>query len=454
MTTSFANYHRLVVNLKYARQRLFTIRKKSMPPVKTYLLVLFMLFVTIDSRCCGQTGACCIGNGIGCSVVSTVLCGEVKGRYMGHNSVCARSGCSVTVPSRLVDSTIVADIYINVGPMTLVRGNVSVRTASTNGLGTPYGPVVTGFIDSGTASSALVVDSSRSFADSLLAIPCSRTMGSSIGAVTLVPGVYCFPEQAQIANKITLSGPGTYIFKVFYNMIWSSGVSMELANGAKSCDVHWIVGQSLTMNSNLIIGEVIVRGNVNIAHTNIIGRLVSTTQGHTLNGVTVDSCRSKLWPSSGSVTDGRPNVLAISSVCQSRINSTTCLTYFSYENKGTYPILIDSVHTQPGCDCYFGEQQTQYFKNGSELWYARCYHECARETFFSVSTSVGLIVPQYSITNTTCLGACSTGLYSCSNTMPHECLNGVFDRHPSVCSNANNTDATNSTASGGWQMCR
>ena len=58
------------------------------------------------------------------------------------------------------------------------------------------------------------------------------TLGTSPGAVTLAPGVYCFASSAQLTGTLTLSGNGVYIFQIGSTFTSASGASVLMVNGA------------------------------------------------------------------------------------------------------------------------------------------------------------------------------------------------------------------------------
>lgn len=71
------------------------------------------------------------------------------------------------------------------------------------------------------------------------------------------PGVYC-TDGAVTAANITLSGAGTYIFRIAGALDTTAGDSITLTNGASACDVFWTPTAATTLGANTnFIGNVI-----------------------------------------------------------------------------------------------------------------------------------------------------------------------------------------------------
>src|SRR5258708_3071190 len=89
----------------------------------------------------------------------------------------------------------------------------------------------------------------------LVAQPCGttltgKTLGTSPGAVTLSPGVYCLNSSAQLTGTLTLNGSGVYVFKMGTRLTTVSNSSVVLAKGAPAGNVFWQVGSSATLGTN------------------------------------------------------------------------------------------------------------------------------------------------------------------------------------------------------------
>jgi hypothetical protein len=112
-----------------------------------------------------------------------------------------------------------------------------------------------------------------------------KTLGTSPGAVTLTPGVYCFNSSAQLTGALTLNGSGVYIFKMGTTLTTASKSSVVLAKGATAGNVFWQVGSSATLGTNTVfVGSILA----NISDTvttgaSVTGRVFALTGAVTLS---------------------------------------------------------------------------------------------------------------------------------------------------------------------------
>jgi len=113
-----------------------------------------------------------------------------------------------------------------------------------------------------------------------------KTLGTSPGAVTLSPGVYCFASSAQLTGTLTLSGSGAYIFKIGTTLTTASKSSVVLAKGATAGNVFWQVGSSATLGTNTAFeGSILanIRDTVTTG-ASVTGRVFALTGAVTLSG--------------------------------------------------------------------------------------------------------------------------------------------------------------------------
>jgi hypothetical protein len=135
-----------------------------------------------------------------------------------------------------------ASTVTNAGP-TVIVGNLGVSpgTATT---GFPPGTISGGTIHSDDpAATSAQADAHTAYA-AILADTCGPNLsgfilGTSVGATTLVPGVYCFASSAQLTGTLTLSGAGTYIFQIGSTVITATNSAVVLTNGASAANVFW-----------------------------------------------------------------------------------------------------------------------------------------------------------------------------------------------------------------------
>ena len=154
---------------------------------------------------------------------------------------------------------------------------------------------LTGAIHSADDAAASAQGDAATAYGNLSAKPCDRTFGTvqELSGITLTPGVYCFPSSAQISGgDLTLSGPGTFIFKVSSTFITSTGSAVVLSGGANCGNIYWLVGSSSTLGGP-------VSGNI-IAYTSIgfnpgatlAGRAIALNAAVTMSGQnSVTPCR-------------------------------------------------------------------------------------------------------------------------------------------------------------------
>ena len=218
--------------------------------------------------------------------------------------------------------SVLSGTYSNTSPGTTLNGDLGYTTPPASP------PTVNGTthvadatynqagIDQGTALSALNSQ------------PCTFTFApgaidlaadTSHGAVgTYAPGVYCISGAASIggAGTITLSGAGTYIFRMTGAFTTTANSVVAVAGGGSACNVWWTPGAATTLGANSTFGGTVIDASgITIGSTVIwsgralaFGGTVSTDR----DTVSSSSCAasgtgSGVNATTGTKTPGLPN---------------------------------------------------------------------------------------------------------------------------------------------------
>jgi len=165
----------------------------------------------------------------------------------------------------------------NAGGTTVITGNVGSPSQTTT-------PVIAGAFQ--TYYTGAFLDTA--FADLELAItdanlrPCTVTFPGNIdlGGLPLTPGVYCATGTMNITGKLTLDGPGVYIFTSTQTLNTVANSEVELINGATADNVTWVPVGATTLGANSIFkGSILGRAaaiTVGDNTTLLNGRVLST----------------------------------------------------------------------------------------------------------------------------------------------------------------------------------
>jgi hypothetical protein len=200
----------------------------------------------------------------------------------------ARAQSAPTLASAQGFAVLGATTVTNTGA-TPVKGDLGV-SPGTAVTGFPPGTVTGGTIHAGDATAAAAhADADTAYA-ALVAQPCGTNLsglilGTSPGAVTLTPGVYCFGATAQLTGTLTLSGNGVYIFQIGSTLTTATNSSVVLTNGAMAANVFWQVGTSATIGTGTVfVGSILaeVSDTVNTG-ASVDGRIFALTGAVTLD---------------------------------------------------------------------------------------------------------------------------------------------------------------------------
>jgi Ice-binding-like len=185
---------------------------------------------------------------------------------------------------------------------TVVTGDLGVSP----GTAVTGSPTVTGgTIHANDATAVAAQADAHTAYNALVAEPCGtdltgRTLGTSPGAVTLSPGVYCFPgTSAQLTGILTLSGNGVYVFQIGSTLTTATSSSVVLTNGAKAASVFWQVGSSATFGTGTaFVGSLLALVSATVTTgTSVDGRVFALTGAVTMdtNAITAAASGVGRW---------------------------------------------------------------------------------------------------------------------------------------------------------------
>jgi len=229
-----------------------------------------------------------------------------------------------------------ASTVTNAGP-TVVVGDLGV-SPGTAVTGFPPGTISGGTIHSNDPSASSAQADAHTAYNDLLAESCGTNLsglilGTSAGATTLVPGIYCFASSAQLTGTLTLSGAGPYIFQIGSTLTTATNSAVALTNGATAANVFWQVGSSATLGVNsVVVGSVLAAVSITVdSGTNVEGRVFALGAAVTLdsNALALSQNRQFLVesnstePSAGFATNSDPNATVqctVSSPCAQQLS--------------------------------------------------------------------------------------------------------------------------------------
>ena len=216
------------------------------------------------------------------------------------------SGASAATNPSLGDTAtfgILSSTYTNTASGTTIHGDLGYTT------GPAVAPTVTAttYADTGIYSQA-GIDQGSALAE-LNSQPCTFTFpagavdlatDTSHGAIGVyAPGVYCTTatSAASVGTAgITLTGNGTYIFRVNGALTTVANSSVSFASGASACDVFWTPTAATTLGAtSTFLGTDVDASGITIGSTvNWTGRALAFggTVSTTSDTMTVPSCAS------------------------------------------------------------------------------------------------------------------------------------------------------------------
>lgn len=194
----------------------------------------------------------------------------------------------------------------------VLSGSTATNTGSTtiNGdLGVWPGSEVTGFPPGVITGTLHVGDAAAQQAQSDATIAYLDLEGRScdvdltstdLGGLTLVPGVYCFSDSAQLTGQLTLDAQNNanafFIFQIGSTLTTASNSSVLLINSSDTCNVFWQVGSSATLGiSTAFAGNILALASVTLnTSTDVSGRTLAQNGAVTMdtNDISIANCDS------------------------------------------------------------------------------------------------------------------------------------------------------------------
>lgn len=220
---------------------------------------------------------------------------------------------AATSPSLEKASTygVLSSTYSDTSGATTINGDVGFTTPPATapaGIHTYYGsevPYATAGIDQGNALTSLASQACTfTFASGPINLATDTTHGP-IGVYT--PGVYCSDGAVNVAGPITLSGSGTYIFRVVGALTSTDGATITYT-GVSACDVFWTPTEATTLAANTtFVGTIIDDAGITFgANSTLYGRALAfggtvTTDTNTITVPTCTAASSETTTTSSSV---------------------------------------------------------------------------------------------------------------------------------------------------------
>ena len=253
----------------------------------------------------------------------------------------AVSGQAPSLGGAATFAVLAATTVTNTG-LTIVSGNLGVSPGTAV---TGFGPGViqNGAIYSGSGSLAGPAEASAATAYNNLvdtvAQPCvpannlsGKVLGVDVGAVTLVPGIYCFDTSAQLTTTLTLDDGGdpnaVFIFQIGTTITTASYAQVVMSSGGRGTNVFWAIGTSATFGTyGTFLGNVIADTSITMTTgVNTVGRMFAIH-----GAVTMDTNNVDALPASAV-----PNVTLTASVSPTGLvpPGTDLVYIFSFSNGG------------------------------------------------------------------------------------------------------------------------
>lgn len=139
--------------------------------------------------------------------------------------------------------------------------------------------VITGVQNKGNAIAQLAQNDLTAAYNQLAGLPCTATITTNLGGLTLLPGVYCANTSIGITGNLFLDGNGdpnaNFVFKAGSTLITAGNV--VLINMAQAKNVYFQVGSSATLGTaSQIQGNILALTSITLVdNANLIGRALA-----------------------------------------------------------------------------------------------------------------------------------------------------------------------------------
>lgn len=286
---------------------------------------------------------------------------------------------------------ILASTYTNTVGGTTISGDLGYTTGPAMAPtvnGTTYSPPSSKYSSAGIDQAAALVN--------LNSQPCSHTFPA--GAVNLAtdtshgaigvyaPGVYCTTAASAASigtGGITLTGSGTYIFRIDGALTTVANSAVRLASGAQGCDVFWTPTGATTLGANsTFIGTDIDAAGISIGSTvTWSGRALAfggtvSTDVDTISLASCTDTTTSSVSSSGDDSEQVPDIEVTKTANPTALpDGPGPVTYtFEVTNEGDLP-LSDVTLTDNLCSpvtFMSGDRNSDSLLDLDEIWTYRC----------------------------------------------------------------------------------
>ncbi|MDQ3172038.1 MAG: ice-binding family protein [Acidobacteriota bacterium] len=244
----------------------------------------------------------------------------------------------------LAQSAGAAQSFAILGGQSVTAASGATQTLINGDVGVSPGNSITGFpafattvppyaVHNNDGAAIAAQSSATALYNSLAAMGAGTAIGNELGGQVYGPGTYSIGAANLAANtNLTLSGAGTYVFKVASSLVANVGSTVTLA-GVDPCQVFWQVTSAATLNGVNFAGNVVAQSAITLGSNAILaGRALTTSLGSVTlaGGNTVGGCAAT--PAVPPVTPASADLVIVKSHTGS----------FTEGTNGTYTIAVSN----------------------------------------------------------------------------------------------------------------